>query len=255
MPLAGVGRRPAPARRRSRRRPARPVAASRRAASSAGRCPRPGRASRRCRPAARPAGRAGRAWPRSSRAAAPRPAGGRCPARRSRSSAHGRGGERCLPSRTDAGSAMNAEQPRGQQVQGLQHRRPTALCPCRAPASGRTRAATARPACTMSIAALQQTARASESVKSPIDSVSVASDRGSNRIERVAEVVVVEQDQVGLRPRRPAPAPRCAGRPRRPPPGGCGPARRRPGCRGRSRCGAAAASGARPGPPAARRTR
>ena len=47
-------------------------------------------------------------------------------------------------------------------------------------------------------AALQQTARASESVKSPIDSVSVASDRGVEPDERVVEVAVVEQDQVGL---------------------------------------------------------
>ena len=50
----------------------------------------------------------------------------------------------------------------------------------------------------MSSAALQQTARASESVKSPIDSVRVASDRGVEPDDRVAEVTVVEQDQVGL---------------------------------------------------------
>ena len=49
-------------------------------------------------------------------------------------------------------------------------------------ASSRTNAGSESSAsCTMSTAALQHTARASESVNSPIDSVSVASDRGSNR--------------------------------------------------------------------------
>ena len=51
------------------------------------------------------------------------------------------------------------------------------------PATSRTNAGSESSAsCTMSIAAFQHTARESESVNSPIASVSVASDRGSNRI-------------------------------------------------------------------------
>ena len=247
---------PARARRRSARRrraPSRPAGA---AAPSAARCPRPARRPAGCRRAARPAGRAARPWSRTSRAAAPRRAGGRCPAQRNAAvRCPRRPAAVCPPAPTPGRPRSSAL--RGDPVQLLQHRdrRLTAharghdrherrhrqlglVQPCPSPRSSRWSAPARRGTRPMEVGQ-----RGQRALVEPDD--------------RVAEVVVVEQDQVRLRQARRAPAPavrapatststRCV-RTSAPP--------LRPGCTGRSRCGAAAASGARPAPPAARRTR
>ena len=210
-------------------------------------------ATSRCPPAGRPASQAGRARWRPSRAAAPRPAGDHCPAR---PPAAGQAlGWPAAPCRRDLGRI-------GDQSRAAASNSLCSICNIATDGSLPMPAATMRDEGRhgqLGLAAPCPGPRSSRpcgpaSRKLPMELVSVATDRVVEPDDGVAKVVVVEQDQVRLgdpsQRRYLGPgAGRC-----RSPPGGSGRGRRRPGRTGRSRCDADAASGARPGPPAAPRT-